>query len=85
MNLSSMFGNLRNYEKTKLMRKEIMKESHRDRSLALYSRKKVAVLDSDNEKTEESEDDAALFVKGQQADMKEDHLSPDAILAVMIS
>ena len=63
MNLSSMFGNLRNYEETKLMRKEIMKESHSDRSMALYSRKKVVVSESDIEQFEESDDDAAMFVK----------------------
>ena len=63
MNLSSMFGNLRNYEETKLMRREIMKESHKDRSVALYSRKKVVASESDSEPSEESDDDAALFVK----------------------
>ena len=45
------------------MRKEIMKESHRDRSVALYSRKKVVASESDSEPSEESDDDAALFVK----------------------
>ena len=40
-----------------------MKESHRDRYVALYSRKKVVVSESDNEQSEESDDDAATFVK----------------------
>ena len=63
MTLSSMFGNLRNYEETMTMRREIMKESHRERSVALYSRKKAIASDSDNDSSEESEEDSAYFVK----------------------
>ena len=63
MSLSSMFGNLRNYEETKIMRKEIMKESHKDRSVALYSRKKAIASDSDSDSSEVSEEDSAYFVK----------------------
>ena len=46
MDLQSLFGNLRNFEETKALRKEIMKDSHNSRSVALYSSKK-ALSDSD--------------------------------------
>ena len=46
MDLQSVFGHLRKFEGTKALRKEIMKDSHNNRSVALYSIKRP-VSDSD--------------------------------------
>ena len=46
MDLQSLFGNLRNFEETKALRKEIMKDSHSNKSVALYSSKR-GLSDSD--------------------------------------
>ena len=41
MDLNSLFSNLRNYEETKALRKEIMKESSKEKYVALVSRKEA--------------------------------------------
>nr|KAJ0204273.1 hypothetical protein LSAT_V11C500229940 [Lactuca sativa] len=48
MDLQSLYGNLRYYEESKLQRKELMKDSQRESSVALFSNKKL-VADSDTE------------------------------------
>nr|KAJ0208804.1 hypothetical protein LSAT_V11C400202500 [Lactuca sativa] len=48
MDLQSLYGNLRYYEESKLQRKELMKDSQRESSVALFSNKKL-VSDSDTE------------------------------------
>ena len=69
MDLQNLFGNLRNFEETKALRKEIMKDSHNYKSVALYSSKK-ALSDSDESSEEDTEryekklvESAALIVK----------------------
>ena len=69
MDLQSLFGNLRNFEETKALRKEIMRDSHSSKSVALYSNKK-ALSDSDASSEEDTEqyekklvESAALIVK----------------------
>ena len=49
-----MFGNLRNFEETKALRKEIMKDSHNYKSVALYSSKK-SLSDTDESSKEDTE------------------------------
>lgn len=39
MDLAPLFGNLLNYEETKILRNEILRHTHKDRSVALYSNK----------------------------------------------
>lgn len=39
MDLASLFGNLRKHEETKILWKEIMRDTYRDKSVALYSKK----------------------------------------------
>jgi len=71
MDLQSLYGNLRYHEESKLQRKEMMKESHRDKSIALYTRRTpVTDSDSENSSPAESEEDmeavyasAALIVR----------------------
>nr|KAJ0188603.1 hypothetical protein LSAT_V11C900505350 [Lactuca sativa] len=48
MDLQSLYGNLRYYEESKLQRKELMKDSQRESSVALFSNKKL-VSDSDTD------------------------------------
>ncbi|CAI9294851.1 unnamed protein product [Lactuca saligna] len=50
MDLNSLFGNLRNYEETKSLCKEIVKESSKENSVAMVSRKETrkTIIDSDN-------------------------------------
>ena len=69
MDLQSLFGNLRNFEETKALRKEIMRDSHSNKSVALYTSKK-ALSDSDEFSEEEADkyekklvESAALIVK----------------------
>jgi len=69
MDLQSLFGNLRNFEETKALRKEIMKDSHSNKSVALYSSKR-GLSDSDESSEEDVEkyekklvESAALIVK----------------------
>ena len=71
MDLQSLYGNLRYHEESKLQRKEMMKESHRDKSIALYTKRtQVPDSESDNSSPAESEEDmdavyasAALIVR----------------------
>ncbi|KAL4562224.1 hypothetical protein LXL04_034422 [Taraxacum kok-saghyz] len=69
MDLQSLFGNFWKFEETKALRKEIMKDSHNSRSVALYSSKRP-VSDSDEPAEEDEEryekklvESAALIVK----------------------
>src|SRR6187200_1503587 len=69
MDLQSLFGNLRNFEETKALRKEIMRDNHSSKSVALYSSKRT-VSDSDASSEEDVEkyekklvESAALIVK----------------------
>ena len=71
MDLNSLYGNLRNYEETKALRKEIMKDSIKsEKSLALVSKNQSSTAsgndsssDSDDSITEEEATKAALIVK----------------------
>ena len=71
MDLQSLYGNLRYHEESKLQRKELMKETHREKSIALYTnRAPVTDSDSDNSNSADSEEDkeavlasAALIVR----------------------
>ena len=76
MDVQSLIGNLRNYQETKALRKEIMKDNQSSRSLALYSNKpnKSLASDSDESAKEDTDDEkydyqqnlvesAALIVK----------------------
>ena len=69
MDLQSLFGNLRNFEETKALRKEIMRDNHSSKSVALYTSKK-GLSDSDESSEEDAEryekklvESAALIVK----------------------
>ena len=71
MDLNALYGNLRNFEETKALRKEIMRDSVKpERSLALVSKKQASTAsdndsssDSDDSITEEDAAKAALIVK----------------------
>nr|KAJ0186081.1 hypothetical protein LSAT_V11C900483530 [Lactuca sativa] len=55
MDLQSLYGNLRYYEESKLQRKELMKDSQRESSVALFSNKKlVADLDTESDSDTDS-------------------------------
>nr|KAJ0211503.1 hypothetical protein LSAT_V11C400213080 [Lactuca sativa] len=54
MDLQSLYGNLRYYEESKLQRKEVMKDSQRESSVALFSNKKL-VSDSDTESNSDTD------------------------------
>nr|KAJ0217213.1 hypothetical protein LSAT_V11C300138650 [Lactuca sativa] len=54
MDLQSLYGNLRYYEESKLQRKELMKDSQRESSVALFSNKKL-VSDSDTESNSDTD------------------------------
>lgn len=60
MDLSSLFGNLRNHEETKILRKEIMQDTHKNKSLALYLNN--STQNSDNDFSDESKGES-LIVK----------------------
>lgn len=59
MDLAYLFGNLRNHEETKILRKEIMQDTHRDKYVGLYSNKSQ---ESDSDFSDES-DGEALIIK----------------------
>ncbi|CAH1450439.1 unnamed protein product [Lactuca virosa] len=53
MDLNSLFGNLRNYEETKALRKEIMKDSDKEKFVALMSRKETIKHISESENSDQ--------------------------------
>ena len=59
MDLNSLFGNLQNYEDTKALRKEIMKESGKEEYVPLVSRKEIMkhISDSNNSDQDEENDE----------------------------
>ena len=71
MDLSLLFGNLRNHEETKILCMEITRDTHRDRYVALYSKKFAP--NNDNDLSNESKGEA-LIVKNYISQMKKNHL-----------
>ena len=63
VDLASLFGNLRNHEEMKILPKEIMRNTHNDRYVALYSKKSPQSSDNDffDESEGESHDSPALY------------------------
>lgn len=47
MDLNSLFGNLCNYEETKSLRRDIMKDSGKENFVALFQKKEIFVGDSE--------------------------------------
>lgn len=50
MNLHSLYGNLKNFEETKVPRKEIMMDTFKERYFALLTKKSSFVPESESEK-----------------------------------
>nr|KAJ0194309.1 hypothetical protein LSAT_V11C800413730 [Lactuca sativa] len=61
MDLQSLYGNIRYYEESKLQRKELMKDSQRESSVALLSNKRL-VSDSDTDSSKTDTDDLEKVV-----------------------
>ena len=55
MDLNSLFRNLRNYEETKVVHKEIMKESNKEKFISLMSRKETIKYISELENLDSGE------------------------------
>lgn len=55
MDLNSLPGNLQIYEETKALHKDIMKESNKEKFVALVSRKEVMNIISDSDGADQGE------------------------------
>lgn len=55
MDLKSLFANLWNYKETKALRKDIMKDSNKEKFVALVSKKEAANLISDSNDSDQGE------------------------------
>lgn len=55
MDLNSLFGNLRNYEKTKALRKYLMRDSKKEKYVALVSIKEAVSLINDFDDSDQGE------------------------------
>lgn len=55
MDLNSLFRNLTNYEETKVVRKDIIKDSNKEKFMALVSRKEATNIISDSNDSNQGE------------------------------
>lgn len=63
MDLHSLYGNLKNYEETKVMMKKIIKDSFKDKSTALFTRRESFFPESESDKYNNDNSEEVFNVK----------------------
>ena len=58
MDLTYLFDNLQNYEETKVVRKEIMKDSNKEKYVSLVSQKEAMKHINDSDNSDQGEESA---------------------------